>query len=1053
MIKFVRSLQFFVFCVVLTTNLNAQQTISGSVITPPCNNNGQIGITVTGLTPPITYSLTNYVANLNLVHPNINSLSNVFSNVPAFQNTSWSNANIWTISASDGTSTLTGIVSVQPPFKDSIVVANGACPANGTLSATNFVGGTPPYSVIWTNTLSTISYPTNPAQVPDGNYSVTITDGAGCTVSSVQGFSYNIVVSSTSGIIPNISGTQANCTNGTALTNPSGGTPPYTYLWSNAATSQNISGLTAGSYNCIVTDATGCHSTGYYYVQQAVNVNFNSTVTDATCLQTNGSILGFVTGGVAPYTFLWSNGGNTQNISGLQGGQSYIVQVTDANGCTGIGYSYVNVTTPISVTYSTNPSSCTSATGSATITATGGTPPYTVVWNTFPSPSSGISITNKPSGTYPFTVTDANGCIKTGSAFIPPNSIILASISNNTVICPATTGNLSAIVTGLNGPFTYAWSNSATTSMISGVPLGNYSCVITDALGCLVTKNAVLYQNTPITVGFNSTPASCLYANDGSAAAFAFGGTAPYTYQWSNSQTGATATGLTTGNYYLTVTDANGCQNNSYNSSTFVSYNPSNTNCYCTITGTVFSDANTDCIQNLGEVGIPNIQVHCSGYGYAYTNSFGVYSFKVPTGTYTISETLNPNYPFASCMINNQVVNVVSAANCVSSVNFANIISPVHDLHIITSNMNAPIPGNTYTQKVIVQNEGTLVENTVKLGYKHDGQLAYTSCAPWSLAQQNASSYPNWYSISSGFPTLNPNSSSTSYINYSVPTNIPLNTTVNFNDTVASSAPIGTSWLTDHTPWNNVSSHQAVVIGSYDPNFKEVSPKGTGAPGNISQSDSILTYIVHFQNTGSYFAQNIVVIDSLDSDLNISALRPGYSDHEYTTTMSETGVIKFSFKNINLPWQSAYGDLMSSGMFVYSIKLKSNLPVGTQLKNKAAIYFDYNDPIITNTTLNTIASTIPTSIKEYRSSLTDGLVLFPNPATHAFTLSFESVENTLGELTIIDVSGRAVSHETISVEKGTNLHSNNCSRLQNGIYLVQLKTNTQTITKKLIVSK
>ncbi len=1044
-------LTFTAFYFVASATLNAQSIVA-TIATQPCNANGQINVTTTGLTPPISYVYSNWMANITITHSNINSLSDNVTGLSAYQDL-WSSSNYWSISATDGVNTVNTNITLSPPFQDSIKVIAGVCPALNTLQAVNFTGGTAPFSVTWTNINTNQVYNSNPAMVPSGTFTVSITDAAGCVVRSAPNFSSNIFAQSQSNIQVNITGTSANCTNGTANASASGGTAPYSYLWNNNASSQSISGLTQGSYNCIVTDAIGCQSTGYYYVSQGVTLTYNSNITNATCLQTNGSILSFVSGGTAPYTFLWNNAATTQNITGLQGGQSYNVQITDANGCTGFGYNYVGVTTPISVTYNTSASSCTTPNGSAILAASGGASPYTYLWTIFPNNVSGTTLTNKPSGTYGFKVTDANGCVQSGSVFIPTTSTITAVINNNAVVCPATSGNLNVSVSGSNPPFTYLWNNSVTSANLTGVPLGSYNCVITDAAGCSVTKYGSLSQINPINVGFNSTPASCLYSNNGAVTANATGGTSPYTYSWNNSQTGPTATGLTSGNYFVFVTDANGCHNSYNNSMVYVGYNPSNNACYCTITGTVFADANGNCVQNSGEVGLPNVQIHCSGLGYTYTNANGVYSFLAPSGTYTISQTIQQIYPLASCQSNNQVVTVTAAANCVSTVNFANVIFPLHDLHVITSSINQPIPGNTYSQKVIIQNDGSVTESGVKFGYAHDGQLTYGSCAPWALTQQNVVSYPNWYSITSGFPSLSPGANSVSFINYNVPTNIPLNTVVNFNDSVASAAPITTNWLTDNTPWNNVNYHQATVIGSFDPNFKEVSPKGVGPQGNIYKNDSILTYVVHFQNTGSYYAQNIVVIDSIDSHLNITSLRPGYSDHNYTATLSETGVAKFSFKNINLAWQSGYGDALSSGMFTYSVKLKKNLPVGTQIKNKAFIYFDFNEPIITNTTLNTLATNSSVGIEQVTASNESMLTLFPNPGNGDFTLFFNSKEGGNGSVCLMDISGRVIFTNTIGIKTGENTMTYSNNALQSGIYLVQLKTSSETITKKLIVSK
>lgn len=1026
------------------------QTANLTLVTNPCNNNGQVSVTTTGLTLPISYDLliNGYPYS---THANVNSTSDVFSGFPAIVTSGVSNVRV--VARSGSTTVNSNVVNFTPAFTYSVSTVSPLCPAQASITVNSIVGGTAPFSYQFINTITSQSFATNPAVVPPGNYSVTVSDAAGCRVVCSFSGSIGAAIPNNSPVSLSMTGTAANCTNGTAWVTASGGVGPYTYLWSNGATSQNINSLMSGLYTCTVTDTQGCYKMGAYSVSQAVNLTFNSSVTNATCIQTNGSVLGFVSGGTAPYTFLWSNGATTQNVSGLAGNTTYHVLITDANNCKGTGVVNVSSTTPITTTYVTSASSCTVATGGATLSPSGGTGPYTTLWYTYPTSSTGNGISNKSAGNYGFLITDAVGCIRTGSVVIPTASTLNASINVSSFACPATTGSLTANVSGSNGPFTYTWSNGSSAAALNGVPAGNYGCLIKDAVGCTLSKFASLSPSNPITVGFSSTPASCVYAADGSLLANAMGGTAPYTYTWSNAQTGATATGLRAGNYYVSVSDANGCRNNYYSSMASVGYNASANSCYCTITGTVYADANNNCVRDAGENGINNIQIHCSGIGYTYTNANGVYSFLVPTGTYTISESVQQVYPLAPCQANHTAVSVTAASGCVSTVDFANNVVPIHDLHILTGNYNQPVPGNPYTQMIIVQNEGTITESNIKLGYKTDGQLFYGTSSPWTLTQQNASSYPNWYSIQSGFPTLNAGTSSYSFVNYMVPANIPINTTVNFLDTVAHAAPLATTWFADNTPWTNVNNHDAIVVSSFDPNFKEVSPKGTGAPGYITIEDSILTYVVHFQNEGTYYAQNIVVVDSLSPYLDITTLRPGFSNKNYTTKADENGVIRFKFDNVNLPWKSMYGDMMSSGMFTYSVKLKHALPAGTKIKNTAAIYFDYNAPVITNTTLNTIADPGPVSVKEHKAISDDDVVLFPNPANNGFSLLISSAVKTESELSITDISGRVLSQRSVSLQAGQNTLRESTDQLQSGIYFVQLKNTNALITKKLVIAR
>jgi uncharacterized repeat protein (TIGR01451 family) len=289
-------------------------------------------------------------------------------------------------------------------------------------------------------------------------------------------------------------------------------------------------------------------------------------------------------------------------------------------------------------------------------------------------------------------------------------------------------------------------------------------------------------------------------------------------------------------------------------------------------------------------------------------------------------------------------------------------------------------------------------------------------------------------------------------LTYNTPTNIPLGTLVNFYDSTAHAAPINTTWLTDQTPWDNVDNYQQTVIGSFDPNFKEVSPKGNGPQGYIASKDSILSYVIHFQNEGTYYAQNISVVDTLDSDLDWSSLHPGYADHLYTTSVSENGVITFKFANINLPWKSQYGDVMSSGMVTYTIKRKRSVSQGTQFKNKAAIYFDYNAPVITNTTINTLNDMLA-SVEEKVALENGDVVLYPNPAADKLSIAISSKESTKGLVNVLDITGKVLSSQTIALETGKNVINQNTSDLPSGIYFVQVKCNELFITKKLVVIK
>lgn len=1004
-------------------NVLAQPMGSCTVLHQPCNNDGVLAVNITsGLVPPLTFT---YSSSYNsIVHSNINALTDTL------YGTSMCSDVYVTDNFGQGLYLPSGMI---PPFTvDYPQITKPICP--DTMGSVLFTinQGVMPDSVHWFVSAAPSFGPLigegNPMSLPLGDYMLVVTDSYGCTVIPPDSMSSVMVIriESTSTINYTVNTSAASCTNGAAsVNNITGGIPPYTYLWSNGANTTSINNLLQGYYEVTVSDSIGCSTSYYAYINQSPFINVVVSSTPATCLQNDGSAIAFASGGTPPYTYDWSSGMTGQTLNGLPGGTNQLVTATDANGCFGTGYAAINSSTPITASYTSTPSSCLTPTGSATLNISGGTNPYTILWNTYP-PQNSISINNMPSGNYPFTITDAAGCIRTGTAHIDRQTVINASISVINPVCPATTGYLSANVSGSSPPFSFQWSNGSSTQAISNAPIGNYCCTITDNSGCQVVKCASVSSASPIAIGFSATPASCIYAQDGSLFALVNGGTAPYTYHWSNGQTANTATGLAAGNYSLNVQDAHGCSGNNIGA---VGYDPNNDSCYCTIKGKVYADLNGNCIYDIIEQGISHVMVHCDNFGYAWTDANGDYSFIVPTGNYTLSENVLYIYPLAPCQSNSIPVSAIAGSGCISTYDFANTVNPLHDIHIITNSINQAVPGYSYNQGIIILNEGSVNEANIQIGYRHDGQLQYINTLPLPFTQVNPINDPDWYTINSGFTTLAPGASTMLFSNFQVPSNIPINTMIQFNDTTAYASPMS-NWLTDYSPWTNIDNYYIYTVGSYDPNFKEVNPIGFGPQGNITTNDSVLDYIIHFQNIGNYYAQNIFIVDTLDDDLDWTTLKPGYSDHSYTVSMSEDGVLKFTFSNINLPYQNM-SELGSRGLVTYTIRQKDQLAEGTEIKNTANIYFDFNAPVTTNTTLNTI---------DFDANLNEApqdalFSFYPNPASHELIINLNDLSNA-NSISIYDIMGRLLIKENAA---HTTTQTISIESLDDGIYFLVLQ--------------
>ena len=360
----------------------------------------------------------------------------------------------------------------------------------------------------------------------------------------------------------------------------SGGEAPYTYVWSRvgggfSASTEDVSNIPAGTYNVTITDANDCPYTleGIVINQPTELQATQGAVVDASCFgYADGSIAISVTGGTPPYTFAWTGPDGytaaTEDVSGLKAG-SYSVTVTDANDCTDT-LSNILVGEPDELVATLDEAvdaSCFGyADGSITIDVVGGTAPYSYAW-TGPNGYTAMTedISGLKAGSYSVTVTDANDCedVISGIVVGEPDELMASLVSITDATCAGfANGAIDISVTGGTAPYTYLWSNNATTQDLSGVSAGLYSVTVTDAKGCqdtLIDLEVDDPSNLEV-VATTVTAVSCYGFEDGAIDITVTGGTAPYTYLWSNDATTEDVTGLDAGTYSVTVTDANDCE-------------------------------------------------------------------------------------------------------------------------------------------------------------------------------------------------------------------------------------------------------------------------------------------------------------------------------------------------------------------------------------------------------------------------------------------------------------------------------------------------------------
>ncbi len=353
-----------------------------------CNggNNGDASVNVSGGNTPYTYSWS----------PSGGTNANATGLT----------ANTYTILITDAsgcTATATITVTEPPALTSSIantpVLCNGGNDGTATVTAN---GGTGPYSYNW---LPSGGTNVNATGLTAGAYTVTVTDGNGCTSTSTS------TIIEPSALTLTATGTNPLCSGntGSATSTPGGGTSPYTYLWSNAQTTQNISGLSSGTYTILITDNNGCTLTQSVTITVPSAIVLTTSSTPAACMGNTGTATANASGGTAPLNYAWSpSSQTTQTATGLNSG-SYVVTITDANGCTQTQSIIIGIL----------PGPTALASGGTTIlqgqstplTANGGT---TYIW----SPSTGLNCSScqnpiaSPSATttYCVLVTDGNGC-------------------------------------------------------------------------------------------------------------------------------------------------------------------------------------------------------------------------------------------------------------------------------------------------------------------------------------------------------------------------------------------------------------------------------------------------------------------------------------------------------------------------------------------------------------------------------------------------------------------------------------------------------------------
>jgi Leucine-rich repeat (LRR) protein len=410
--------------------------------------------------------------------------------------------------------------------------------------------------------------------------------------------------------------------------------------------------------------------------------------------------------------------------------------------------------------------------------------------------------------------------------------------------------------------------------------------------------------------------------------------------------------------------------------------------------------------------------------GNLISDGTGNYSIKVQEGTYTITPVVeNPSYITISPA--SLTVAFPTQASPFTQ-NFCITPNGSHnDLEVIILPIAPARPGFDATYKIIYKNKGNIIQSGAVTLIFNDAVLDYVSAIP-SINNQVSDKLVWDYNNLQPFETRE--------ITVTLNVNSPMETpAVNIGDRLSFNALINPV-IGDEKPVDNSSALRQSVVGSFDPNDKTCLEGDVITPSLIGE---YVNYLIRFENTGTYPAQNIVVKDLIDlSKFDISTLVPTKASHSYITKISEGNKVEFIFENINLPFENAAND----GYIAFKIKTLPTLVVGDSFANEANIYFDYNFPILTNKATSTFKT-----LGTQDFGFADYFNVYPNPANDILNISLKSLIE-VQSIAVYDILGQL----TVAVPNAKTVAKIDVSKLTTGNYFIKINTDKGTSSMKFI---
>ena len=463
------------------------------------------------------------------------------------------------------------------------------------------------------------------------------------------------------------------------------------------------------------------------------------------------------------------------------------------------------------------------------------------------------------------------------------------------------------------------------------------------------------------------------------------------------------------------------CHVNSY-----CSFTPNGT--YAFMKGNTRLDANNNGCE-ISDLNVPNLKFQIkssSTEGAVISDDSGFYTFPIQEGNFEIVPKLECADYFT---ISPSSLNVkIDSQTTPILQDFCLVPNGIRkDLEIVLIPLEEARPGFDAKYKVFYKNKGNVAQSgSIDLAF-NDSVLDLIQSTPATSTQVNNK-------LTWNFNNLKPFESKEIVFTFNVnsPTEIPA---INNGDTLSFTGTIKSDGV-DELPLDNAFTLSQVVVGSYDPNDKTCLEGSVITPSLIGE---YVHYMIRFENTGTYPAENIVVKDMIDlNKFDISTLMPTSSSHSFVTKISEGNKVEFIFENINLPFDDASND----GYIAFKIKTKPTLKVGDSFTNDANIYFDYNFPILTNKATSTF-KTSTLSTQDFNFSRY--LILYPNPSDQILNIS-QNENIAIQSFEIYDILGQLI----IAIPNAKTTSNIDISKLKSGNYFIRVKSDKGSSSMKFI---